>query len=274
LAKEDAVYSRIYANTPTDMGEQYEQGMVPIVFAPWAVVLIEHAQPKPGERILDVACGTGVVARLAAARVGPSGTVAGADISAAMIAAARRASDGIRVDWREADATALPFADTSFDLVLCQQGLQFFPDRVAALREMRRVLAPDGRLGLAVFGPQEESPGYHAVGQVLARYVGPQAGRLPPFALGDADSLRGLVAEADYQEIEIRRETLFVRCSSAAEFLNRLIAGAPTIGAALNALHENEQRSLVGDFEAAVADYVGDDGFVFPMMSNLVIARP
>lgn len=265
--------SRIYASTPGDIGEQYEQGMVPSVFAPWATLLIERVRPQPSERVLDVACGTGAVTRLAAQRVGPGGTVVGTDISPAMLAAARRASEGMSIEWREADATALPFADGSFDLVLCQQGLQFFPDRLAGLREMRRVLVPGGRLGLAVFGPQEQSPGYHALGQALARYVGPQAGRLSPFTLSDVDVLRGMVAAAGFRETEIRGDTLSVRWPSPTEFLARLVAGAPIIGGALAALPEKKRQALVQTFEGAVADYVGDDDFVFPMMSNLVIAQ-
>lgn len=262
--------SRIPGNVPADMGEQYERGMVPILFAPWAAVLIERMQPQPGERVLDVACGTGAVTRPAAERVGPSGTVVGSDLSPSMLAVARRASVGMAIDWREADAAALPFDDASFDLVLCQQALQFFPDRVAALREMRRVLVPTGRLGLAVFGPQEESPGYAALGELLAKHIGPQAGRLGPFSLGDADFVRGLVAEAGFRQIEVRHEMLPVRWPSAAEFFNRIAAGTPLLAA----LSGDEQRALVDDYEAGVADYVGNEGFVFPMTSNLIVARP
>jgi SAM-dependent methyltransferase len=265
--------SQPYPDVPADVGAQYERDLVPIIFAPWAAVLIERTAPRAAERVLDVACGTGIVARLAAERVGPSGTVVGVDASPAMLAAGRRASAGLPIDWREADAAALPFAEASFDLVLCQQGLQYFPDRIGALREMRRVLTPGGRLGLAVFGPQRENPGYDAVGQVLTRYLGPEAGALPLFTLGDAGLLRGLVAEAGFARIAVRHEVLSVRCASAGDFLGRLLTGSPSMRRALSPLREGERRSVVDAYGAAVADYVGDEGFVVPMTSNVLIAR-
>lgn len=265
--------SRLLANAPSDMGEQYEQGMVPALFAPLAVVLIEWVQPQAGERVLDVACGTGVVTRLATERVGLSGTVVGSDVSPSMLAAAERASEGLPITWREASATDLPFDDASFDLVLCQQGLQFFPDRGMALREMRRVLAPDGRLGLAVWGPQDESPGFAALGQVLAAHVSPQAGTLPPFSLGDAALVRGMVADAGFREIAVRRETLPVRWPSVEAFLNRMAAGAGPMMAALTSMHKDKRQALVNDLRAALAEYEGEEGLVYPIISNLFMAR-
>src|SRR5712664_1454339 len=109
--------------------EIYERHMVPAIFGPWAVDLVKLAALIPGERVLDVACGTGIVARLAAERVGPMGRVIGLDLNAGMLTVARSASAGTEnIEWREGNATALPFADKTFELVLCQQGLQFFPD--------------------------------------------------------------------------------------------------------------------------------------------------
>jgi SAM-dependent methyltransferase len=131
--------------------ETYERYMVPAIFGPWAEDLLALAMPTPGERVLDVACGTGVVARLVAQRVAPTGTVVGFDLNPGMLAVARTLPlpQGAKIEWREGNVSAMPFPDASFDLTLCQQGLQFFPDRSAALREMRRVLAPRGRLALA-----------------------------------------------------------------------------------------------------------------------------
>jgi ubiquinone/menaquinone biosynthesis C-methylase UbiE len=264
--------SHPYPNVPPDVGEQYERGLVPVIFTPWAKILIARVRPQPGERVLDVACGTGAVARLAAERVGPSGTVVGADASAGMLGAARRVPAALPIEWREADAASLPFADASFDLVLCQQGLQFFPDRVAALREMRRVLGPGGRVGLSVFGTQQENPGYDAIGKVLARYVGPDAGALAPFALGDAELLRGLVEEAGFGRISVRRETIAVHCPSLRDFLERLLGGSPSVRRALAALGEEERRAAAGEYAAALAGYTSEEGFAVPMVSNLVIA--
>src|SRR5262245_2757037 len=124
--------------------ENYERYLVPTIFGPWALDLVELA--RPGERVLDIACGTGIVARTAARRVGSGGKVVGVDVSAPMLDAARAAAagEGLSIEWREGNAMTLPFSDTEFDLVLCQQGFQFFPDRSASLREMHRVLRPGG----------------------------------------------------------------------------------------------------------------------------------
>jgi ubiquinone/menaquinone biosynthesis C-methylase UbiE len=130
----------------------YERFLVPALFGPLAERLVRLAAPGPGEPVLDVACGTGIVARRAAASVGPDGAVAGVDLNAGMLEVAGEAAADVRppIDWRAVDAADLPFADGAFDIVFCQQGLQFFPDRTAALREMRRVLVPSGRLALAI----------------------------------------------------------------------------------------------------------------------------
>src|ERR1700722_8583613 len=125
--------------------EVYERELVPAVFRPWAPILVDLAHPRPGERVVDVACGTGVVARIVAARVGPKGTVVGVDLNPGMLSVARSAVStdpraSAPVQWQEASADKLPFPDGSFDIVYCQLGLQFFVDRAAALCEMRRVL--------------------------------------------------------------------------------------------------------------------------------------
>jgi ubiquinone/menaquinone biosynthesis C-methylase UbiE len=146
-------------STFTRASATYERVMVPAVFGPWAKDLLDRAALAPGMRALDVACGTGIVARLAALQVGSTGRVVGVDSNEAMLAVARAqpAPGGAQVEWRQGDATKLPFTDGEFDRVLCQHGLQYVADRIAALREMKRVLAPGGRLALSVFS---QSIGY------------------------------------------------------------------------------------------------------------------
>ncbi|HLU68463.1 MAG TPA: methyltransferase domain-containing protein, partial [Kofleriaceae bacterium] len=115
--------------------ENYQRYFVPAIGAPLAAALVDAAGPRPGERVLDVACGTGVVARLVAERVGSSGAVTGLDCNPGMLAVARSLpASGARIEWREGSAEALPLSDGSFDLVTCQMGLQFFSDRALALR--------------------------------------------------------------------------------------------------------------------------------------------
>jgi SAM-dependent methyltransferase len=132
--------------------QAYEQRLVPAIFAAWAPRVLALAAPAPGQRLLDVACGTGVVAGLAAERLGPAGQVAGLDLNPGMLAvAASRPVDGAPTGWVQASAGRLPFPDGSFQVICCQAGLQFLPDRPAALAEMARVLAPGGRLAALVW---------------------------------------------------------------------------------------------------------------------------
>ena len=160
--------------------EAYERYLVPLLFAPGADYMIELATPGPGERVLDVACGTGIVARRAAPRVGSGGKVVGLDLNEAMLGMASKMSSGVRpeIEWRQGDATSMPLPDGAFDVVLCQQGLQFFPDRPAAVSEMHRVLRPNGRLALSVLRSVEHNPGYRLLADALERHVGPEAGAM------------------------------------------------------------------------------------------------
>jgi ubiquinone/menaquinone biosynthesis C-methylase UbiE len=129
---------------------------------------------QPGERALDVACGTGSVARHVAPLVGAAGQVVGLDISPAMLAVARAlpASAGAPIAWQEGNAIRLDLPDDAFELVLCQQGLQFFPDRAAALREMRRVLTAGGRVAISVWQALQRHPVYAALFHATARHLG------------------------------------------------------------------------------------------------------
>lgn len=180
----------------TSAADIYEEFFVPALFAEWAPRLVELAAIRPGANVLDVACGTGVLARAAAERAGPTGAVVGLDRNDGMLAVARRAAP--RIEWRQGRAEALPFDATSFDAVASQFGLMFFEDRAAAVAEMWRVLRPGGRLVLAVWDKLENTPGYAAVAGILQRLFGADiadAIRMP-YRLGDRRMLGGLLAEA------------------------------------------------------------------------------
>jgi ubiquinone/menaquinone biosynthesis C-methylase UbiE len=158
------------------MGENYERYFVPAIFQPWATDLLDLVAPREGDRVLDVACATGIVARLASMRVGVSARVVGLDFNPVMLAAARSvAPAGASIEWEQANAENMPFPDESFDLVLCQQGLQFFPNKPVPLREMNRVLAPGGRVALSVWCDIHDIPGYIALADALAHHVSPEA---------------------------------------------------------------------------------------------------
>jgi SAM-dependent methyltransferase len=249
-----------------DTAAAYERYLVPVLFAPLADRLIAGAAPHPDDRVLDVACGTGIVARRIAPRVR---SVTGVDVNDGMLTVARAADPSIR--WLEGDAAAIPLPDASVDLALCQQGLQFLGDRAAALRELGRVLAPGGRLAVAAWRAPEHNPGWLRLAEALDRHVGAETGASmrSPFALG-GEELRALLAGFD--DVALRIEILPVRFPSAREMLLQEEAASP-MEEAIAALAEADHEALIRDFEAAMAAHADDEGVTFPMEATLATAR-
>ena len=251
--------------------ERYERWVVP--FGPWVPALLDLADLKPGARVLDIATGTGVVARLAARRVSPGGMVTGLDLNEAMLEEARRLPlpPGLTVDWREGSALALPFADETYNVVLCQQGLQFFPDRVKALGEMRRVLAAGGRVAVSVWtGP---SSYFVAMREGLARYVSPDAAisGAAAFSLGDDAELRGLVEAAGFHDVVVHPVRLTLRLPPPEEFLLRHLSAIPAadlVAAAGPEVH----AALVAHMKSATRAYVDGYGLAVPQEVNVATA--
>ena len=153
-----------------EAAELYERYPARYILGPWAPLLVDTARVTAGERVLDVACGTGVVTRAAAKRAGPTGRVVGIDLNPGMIAVAKSlpAPIGASIEWLERSALDLRLENASFDVVLCQQGLQFFPDKLVALQEMRRVLDQRGRLALSVWNSNRIGLYTSAVGNTHA----------------------------------------------------------------------------------------------------------
>lgn len=256
--------------------EIYEHHMVPAIFGPWAEDLLALATPQPGERVLDVACGTGVVARLVAQRVGPSGTVVGFDLNPGMLTMARTLPppQGAPIEWREGNVSAIPLPDATFDLVLCQQGLQFFPDRPAALREMRRMLGPTGRIALSVWRPMHHSPGFAALATALGRIIAPEAAAIMqgPFALGSADDLRTLITGAGFRDVVLQPSTKVLRFPSPEEFVGRYVAATP-LAALVAKASDDARAALITEVSAALKSSVDHQGLTFPIEAHLVLAR-
>jgi SAM-dependent methyltransferase len=182
----------------------YEEFFVPALFQDWTGPVSEAAGLKPGARVLDVACGTGVLAREALTRIQPGGSLVGLDVNDGMLAVARRRTP--EIDWRQGLAESLPFDDGSFDAVVCQFGLMFFEDRVAALKEMWRVLRPGGRLAVAVWDSLDNMPGYAAVTALLQRMFGDDVadGMRAPFSLGDTGVLLPLFVAAGIPDVKLQ----------------------------------------------------------------------
>ena len=208
--------------------KNYERFFVSAIGAPLAMDLVSEAGLRPGERVLDVACGTGIVARLAADRVGPTGTVAGLDINPGMLEVARSSSPaGESIEWYEASADSMPLPDESFDAVLCQLSLQFFADQVAALREMLRVLEPGGRLTLSVPGPG--GPVFDTLADAMERHISPQAAGFvrQVFSLHDKTEIEGLIGQAGFRDVVARSRTETLRLPPAEAFLWQYVQSTP-----------------------------------------------
>jgi SAM-dependent methyltransferase len=215
----------------------YEEKFVPALFAPWSARTIAEVGIEAGDRVLDIACGTGVVTRDIAAITGADRPPVGLDLSPAMLAVARSLDTSI--DWRLGDAGQLPFADGSFDRVVCQFGLMFFADRVKALAEMRRVLRPAGRLAVAVWAGLEHNPGYAEKVQVLERIAGPAAAEAlrAPFCLGDQDRLLEFARAAGIGDLRIETYAGEACFGSLFEFVDVDLRGwLPVMGVHLDEL--------------------------------------
>lgn len=252
--------------------EIYERDLVPTIFGPWAVELLTRADPHLGERVLDVACGTGAVTRLAARAVGAAGHMVGLDTNGAMLRVAMGVPQPFCIEWVEGSAVALPFVEQRFDLVLCQQGLQYFPDRAAALAEMRRVLRPGGRLALSVWRSIDHSPAFLALARALSRCIGPAAGVLPPFALDDAEEVPRLVAAAGFRDVtdEVVARTLLFPSSEA--FVERYVAGSP-LAATPATVDAAARAAFAAEAVMALQPYVDLEGLTCPMAARIVTAR-
>jgi ubiquinone/menaquinone biosynthesis C-methylase UbiE len=254
--------------------ELYERCSVRYVLGPWAPGLVEVAALQPGERVLDLACGTGLVARLAASKVGPTGQVTGLDLNAGMLAVARSLPppSGAPITWIEGSAVAMELPDASFEVILCQQGLQFFPDKPRALREMRRVLVPGGRVLLSVW--KTAGPYNLAVGEALERHVGAEtaikyrASRVVP----DGEELRRLLVEAGFRWVQIRPSAMTVRLPPVETFVLEHLAGMPVAGA-IAALSAEGRAALVRQVKMALQSYADGDGIAVPDETNIAMAH-
>ncbi len=227
----------------------YDEIMVPRWFEPWARLLLDKLDPESGQSVLDVACGPGTVTRLAAQRVGPKGSVTGCDLSPAMLELARAKSsiDGSApIEYLECPADALGVPDEAFDLVTCQQGLQFFPDRIAALSEMRRVLRPGGKLGIAVWSSIEDCPPFLALADALNQVLGTEVANAykgGPWGLADSASLMRLANDSGFANVEVRKYELPIVFDGGPSQL-LLTLRATSVAATLAKLSEADQAAL------------------------------
>ncbi len=245
-----------FASASTVAMSFYDEIMVPRLFEPWAELLLDEVKPKPGQAVLDVACGPGTVTRRAALRVGPSGRVTGSDLSPAMLELARSKNSldaSAPIDYLECSAESLDVPDDAFDLVTCQQGLQFFPNKRAALAEMRRVLRSAGHLGIAVWCDIEDCPPFAALATALGQVVNTEtadAYKAGPWGCGDSASLVRLVEDSGFTNVRARRCELPVVFEGGPSQL-LLTLRAASVATTLAQLSEADKSALAAAVDEA-----------------------
>jgi SAM-dependent methyltransferase len=256
----------------------YDEILVPRLFDPWAEVLLDEVGVTAGSRVLDVACGPGTVARLAAVRVGPSGQVTACDLSPAMLAVAEAKAPLVgaaTITYRQCPADGLDVPDEAFDVALCQQGLQFFPDRVAALTEMRRALQPGGRAGVSVWCAIEECPFWDALASAVGAVLGKDAEsgfRGGPWGLPDPGELARLFDDAGFTEARVVRRTLPVVFDGGPAQLVATLQAA-SVGAEVAALDDRGRAELLAAAEEALAPFLDDGRVESEAATHIVVAR-
>lgn len=259
--------------------QMYEYSFVPAIFAPWTEVLLDRARPRTSESVLDLACGTGIVARTVAPRVGEKGRVVGVDVSDDMLGVAREMAhrERLAIEWHQADAAELPLTDSSVDLLICQQGIQFFSDSKGATAEMHRVLAEGGRAVVSVWQGLECHPVYEALLDAEAHFLGAELAEVAtPFMYGSEERLQGDLEDAGFERIEIDTKVHDVRFVDPGRFVTlTLLAGAAVVPD-FAVSDEDERSNLVEAVseraEATLRKFRSADHITFPMHANVAVA--
>jgi SAM-dependent methyltransferase len=253
----------------TDAAEVYESCFVPAIFGAWAGPVADAAGIRSGDRVLDVGCGTGVLAREALGRVGQDGQIVGLDLNEGMLGVAARTEPN--VEWRLGDAASLPFEDATFDVVVSQFALMYFPDRLASLRETWRTLAPRGRLAIAVWAPIDHARGYQILVDIATRRCGREAADVlaAPFVLGDRAELTELFASSGISEAEVTLHEGSIRFPSVREFIRIEVKGSPLA----DLVSDDAMQALARESEAALVEFVVPSGeIVMPMDAHIATA--
>jgi ubiquinone/menaquinone biosynthesis C-methylase UbiE len=258
--------------------ELYQRYLVPAITSKWAEDLLGRALPRAGEAVLDVACGTGVVARLAAEGMG-HGQVTGLDLNAGMLAVARDVpTAGAPINWVEGSALDLPFPSENFDVVVCQLGLQFFPDQSQALREIRRVLKRRGRAALSVYSPIERTPGAYAFVLAMDEALGAGASEIKrgEHSFADPAALRSLLTESGFSSIDVQTVVQTITFPSVLDYVRFQLLATP-MAALLNDRTDDDRQATISSIASKTTTYstpaMLDGGrFSFPQEAYVAVA--
>lgn len=252
-----------HAQKLPNFADTFERVLVPAVFDRYARDLVERARPfGPSDRILDLGCGTGIVARILRERLGGAARITGLDVNAEMIAKARSLAP--EIEWHEGNAVALPFADRSFEVVIAQQVLQFVPDRAAALREIERVLVPGGRLIASTWRARPHQPLFEALGAIAEKYLGP--GNDKRWTL-EGPELCALVDHAGFVDAKLDTASLEEHYAAFPIGPSTAAAGYTNIEPAVMAAIEAESKAALAAFTAPTGEITNRS------VTNVIVAR-
>jgi len=253
----------------------YDEFFVPRLFAPWAARLLDEVRLRPGDRVLDIATGPGTVARLAAQRIGPGGRVTAMDIAEPMLDVARskpHPSGAAPIDYLLSPAAPLVAESAAFDVVVCQQGVQFFPDKGAALREMRRVLKPDGRVGIAVWTEIERNQIFAAYHAALRATATPELTSLitAPFSWPSGEALKAAAEDAGFRDVRLVTTSLPMVLEGGLDQAVRAFAATP-VAPGVAALAQDVQSAFFARVRQEMAPLLRDGSVIGTMTSNIIV---
>lgn len=257
--------------------ELYERYLVPAITTIWARDLLSRVHIKPNDSVLDIACGTGAVTRLAAKQAS-SGKVTGIDLNKGMLGVARTLQLGPHVEWVEGSALDLPFPAASFDVVLCQLGVQFFPNQLRALREMHRVLKNGGTVGLSVYSAIERTPAAHAFVLALDINLGPSAFKTKraEHAHPDPDEVKRMLEDVGFRKVEVATVTKQISFPSMLDYVRFQLIATPMAGLLKDksvADRDNSIAKIAADAESQINPTLLSDGkLTFPQESQVATA--
>lgn len=263
----------LFAGDASAMAAFYESAMVPGLFEPWAADLADRLSLRPSDHVLDVACGTGALTAAIAARLGDGGRVLGTDLTPAMIALAQRKQIS-RAEFRVGDAVNQPVGTGEFSAVVCQQGLQFVPNRSAAMAEMRRALQSGGCLAVSCWTSIEEQPPFAAFSDALRAQSWHQevAAMAVPFSLSTTEELAELAESHGFEDLDIQRVTKDVRLPPAREWAAGY-AAVPPFATAFGSAAVTERAAFLDQVEQSLSLFKGPQGIKAPMTAHVLLAR-
>lgn len=252
----------------------YETQKVVAIFRPLALATANAIDIDADDRVIDIACGTGIVSRVLEKNYPALVRIVGVDLNQSMIEKSRSLTSGraSRIEWYQSDVAGLPFQEHTFSLAICQQGLQYFPQKEAALAEIRRVLEPGGRLALTVW--TGASPLFVAIAEALESHLNEEVARrsLTPFTFNDQAHISSLISAAGFKEVEISRLVVDREVGPASHSIPREIASNP-IAAEVATEGSQVMQAIVESVDSSLADFRDGDGFIIPQESFLFTAR-